>query len=413
MSTFRLHQDDQFDFEILRALGVTRYCGSDIQEILRILPRIKAGDFNSWYDEWYSLANTVIASVDEEHLERYSPVTIRNTFFRASHYYFVAEFFLHGEWNNSRSQDAYERWRKCFDIANAHLPVPGVFIKVAASFGDVPFYLFRTESASPETAKPLLILGGGFDNNMEELLHFFGFDALERGYNVLIYDGPGQPSFLRDQHIGFIHDWEKVVTPIIDYVFDHNKDELSYIDTSKIALLGESFGGYFAARAAAFEPRLAAVICIDGVWSMFDCCYNAMPADLHNAWQEGDATRFDEIFHQIGQPTSTTNRRWFHDQGLLSFQEKSGFSWFKRLEKFALDEDVVAKITMPAFIGDAEHELFFTGQPKKVADAIGANATLYEFTDKNAAAAHCGCGALTFQNQQIWEWFAKVIKERD
>jgi hypothetical protein len=97
MTTFRLHQDDQFDFEILRALGVTRYYGFDIHEILRILPRIKAGDFNSWYDEWYSLAKTVVVSVDEDHLERYSPVTIRNTFIRASHCYFIAEFFLHGE----------------------------------------------------------------------------------------------------------------------------------------------------------------------------------------------------------------------------------------------------------------------------------------------------------------------------
>jgi hypothetical protein len=70
-------------------------------------------------------------------------------------------------------------------------------------------------------------------------------------------------------------------------------------------------------------------------------------------------------------------------------------------------------MTMPAFISAPEHKLFFTGQPKKVANAIGANATLFAFTDKDAAAAHCGCGALAFQNQQIWEWFARVIKERD
>jgi hypothetical protein len=131
---------------------------------------------------------------------------------------------------------------------------------------------------------------------------------------------------------------------------------------------------------------------------MFDWCYNAGPADLHDAWQEGDATRFDEIFYQPGQPTAPTNRWRFHDQGLLSFQEKAGFAGFKRLQKFALDTDAVARISMPAFIGDAEPELFFTGQPKKVDDAIGANANLYEYTDKDAAATHCGCGALTFQN---------------
>jgi hypothetical protein len=242
MPDFRLHQDDSFHYEALRSLGTTRYYGSDVQETLSLMPRIKAGDFDSWYDEWSALVKNVIASVDEDHLERYSPVTIRNTFFRASHYYFVAEFFLHKDWTDPRSQDAYKRWRKYFDIANEHLPIPGVYIKVEASFGEIPFYLFRTAQASREATKPLLILGGGFDSNMEELMHAFGFDALERGYNVLIYDGPGQPSFLRDQHVGFIYDWEKVVTPIVDYLFDHSKNELSYIDTGKIALLGMSFG---------------------------------------------------------------------------------------------------------------------------------------------------------------------------
>ena len=106
----------------------------------------------------------------------------------------------------SVDDDHLERWRKYFDIANAYLPIPGVYTKVAASFGEVPFYFFQTESASREAAKPLLIIVGGFDSNMEELLHALGFDALERDYNVLIYDGSGQPSFLRDQHVGFIHD---------------------------------------------------------------------------------------------------------------------------------------------------------------------------------------------------------------
>jgi hypothetical protein len=100
---------------------------------------------------------------------------------------------------------------------------------------------------------------------MEELLHFFGFNALERGYNILIYNGSGHPSFLRSQYIGFIYNWENVLTPIVDYVFNYSKDELLYIDTSKFALLGESSGGHLAARAAALEPRLAPVICINSL----------------------------------------------------------------------------------------------------------------------------------------------------
>jgi hypothetical protein len=100
-------------------------------------------------------------------------------------------------------------WREYFDIANSHLPIPGQRIEVEASFGSIPMYFFRTTEATEEDPKPVIILGGGFDNNMEELLHAFGFDALERGFNEIVYDGPGQPSFLRDERVprkGWLYD---------------------------------------------------------------------------------------------------------------------------------------------------------------------------------------------------------------
>lgn len=42
-------------------------------------------------------------------------------------------------------------------------------------------YIYRTPEASATNRKPLIILGGGFDSNMEESMHTFGFEALERG----------------------------------------------------------------------------------------------------------------------------------------------------------------------------------------------------------------------------------------
>ena len=134
-----------------------------------------------------------------------------------------------------------------------------------------------------------------------------------------------------------------------------------------------------------------------------------MSRDLQDAWAAKDKARFDALFHELGQPTSSTNQRWFHDHGLFSFQETSGFEWFRRLEKFALDREMLSRVKMPAFIGDAEKDLFFLGQPPKVADAIGENSSLFRFTDEQAAGAHCASGALVYQNQQIWEWFERTV----
>ena len=50
-------------------------------------------------------------------------------------------------------------------------------------------------------------------------------------------------------------DWEKVVTPVVDYLLTRRD-----VDSARIALYGGSFGGYLAPRAAAFEHRLAACI---------------------------------------------------------------------------------------------------------------------------------------------------------
>ena len=50
---------------------------------------------------------------------------------------------------------------------------------------------------------------------------------------------------IRKQEIPFRSDWEKVVTPVIDYVI--NRKEEFGIDVNRIALMGMSMGGYLAA----------------------------------------------------------------------------------------------------------------------------------------------------------------------
>ena len=45
-----------------------------------------------------------------------------------------------------------------------------------------------------------------------------GKAAFERGYNVIVYEVPGQPTPRREQNLGLIPDWDKVVTPVVDYL---------------------------------------------------------------------------------------------------------------------------------------------------------------------------------------------------
>lgn len=54
-------------------------------------------------------------------------------------------------------------------------------------------------------------------------------------------------------------DWEHVVTPVVDYARSRSE-----VDPDQIALIGWSFGGYLAPRAASGEHRLAACIADPG-----------------------------------------------------------------------------------------------------------------------------------------------------
>ena len=270
----------------------------------------------------------------------------------------------------------------------------------------MPAIIFRAAGASSATPRPTLLVGGGFESNMEETFHVFGVAALQRDYNVIIYEGPGHRALV-NQGIGFTAEWEKAVSPIVDYVFAHKEKDLAFIDTTKIGLVGMSLGGFLAARAAAFEPRLAAVMCVDGVYDFLEAALKIFP-EGKDAWDRGDAKEFDRVF-ETGKEEWSTNRRWFHDDLKYTFCKESAYEAFKVCEAMSLGGGVAEKITMPAFVGDAADDMFFEGQPRRVAEGIGARATLKRFGADQGAQLHCQSGALVYLNNEILEWFAGVV----
>jgi pimeloyl-ACP methyl ester carboxylesterase len=103
---------------------------------------------------------------------------------------------------------------------------------------------------------PLVLLVPGLDSTKEE---FFGLESLflARGMATLSLDGPGQGE--AGYTLPMRHDYEVAVTAMLDAVAA--RDDL---DLTRVGALGVSLGGYFAPRAAAFEPRIRAVAGISG-----------------------------------------------------------------------------------------------------------------------------------------------------
>lgn len=107
-----------------------------------------------------------------------------------------------------------------------------------------------------------------------ETIRTIGLAAIERGYHLLLLDGPGQgESLLNNLYYRF--DWEKVITPVVDFALT-----LACVDKDKIALYGASMGGYLAPRAVAFEPRINACIANGGVSNFFAAMIKVLPPEL-------------------------------------------------------------------------------------------------------------------------------------
>ncbi len=103
---------------------------------------------------------------------------------------------------------------------------------------------------------PLVLLIAGLDSTKEEFFHVETV-FLERGMATFSLDGPGQGETAASTLI--CPEFERPVGAALDTLCARQD-----IDPERVGMLGVSLGGYYAARAAAFEPRIRAVVTSGG-----------------------------------------------------------------------------------------------------------------------------------------------------
>lgn len=110
---------------------------------------------------------------------------------------------------------------------------------------------------------PLVLLLPGLDSTKEEFFHWENV-FLARGMATLSLEGPGQGETGYTSHIR--PDYEVAVRAMLA-ALDGRQD----VDLERVGIVGVSLGGYYAPRAAAFEPRLRAVAAIGGPYNFGEC----------------------------------------------------------------------------------------------------------------------------------------------
>ncbi|KAI1164443.1 alpha/beta-hydrolase [Nemania serpens] len=394
---FQLSSDKTFHFELLRILAHSAYHGADVGEVLVAAGEIAPGDFESWYRAFNKRAERLGSQLADSRCYR-NPVSVRDAHFRAATYYRAADFYLHMNWDDPRVADLWKKQAAHFDAAMALLDAPAYRKSLPGDDGTTVPILFFAPSRDESVRRPTVVLGNGFDGSMEELYHMHGAAALERGYNVVIYEGPGQPTVRREQGLGFTHEWEKVVKPVLDYL-----ETLPSVDMRCVALMGYSLSGVLAARAAAFDHRVKALLQIDAVYDFADS--NIVRA-VHKSL--GHLHDLESAKIACYDPSIPTGMRWAISQGLWSFKLQSVADFVEKTKDYTL-RGIIDKIECPVFVGDPDHDMFFLGQAQKIKELLGDRATLVTMTDDDAAGYHCHVGAQRFTNAVMWEWFDEKV----
>jgi alpha-beta hydrolase superfamily lysophospholipase len=394
-------QDAAFAFQSLWRFGVIAGGGADLGEALTAASRVKDGDREGWYNSWRAMAEQVEGGA-REFLENGHTISARRALGRATTYYRTAEIYLDPA--DPRQVDTWKHGRGCF-LQMAQLSEGLIdYLRIPFEEGSLPAYFCRVDRSGQK--RPLLIIHTGLDGTAEDLYFIIVPFALERGYNCLVFEGPGQGEMIRVDKQPFRPDWETVVTPVVDFAL-----ELSETDSERIGLLGYSMGGYLAPRAMAFEPRVACCVVDSGVYTVFDGVMSKFPAEVkEGVGDESVRPMINRTVADIRKQQPDLDQ--FIGQMLWTFQADSPFDLFEKLAAYTI-ADVIDKIRCPMLVIGSVHDQVAGSyeQAKIFFEALEQpNKTYYEFSSAEGAQFHCQSGAPNPSSEHILNWFDERLE---
>lgn len=288
VSLLRLFDSSTFNDEGLFALGAASSLTGEVGEVLRIAQRINArtgnpvspdtAAFDAYVEEFGAYGDRLAKDAARSQAHE---VTARNRSFRSAMYAAQQLFFVLGTSDGTREEHFFElaqrRWLRAVDTMSPAV----VHAEVSTPYGAVPVHFLPADSAARR--RPTVIISEGSDGQNVETMQFGVTAALARGYNVVLFEGPGQMTPLFVRRVPFTADWDKVVAPVLAWT-------RARPDVADVALIGISFGGMLCARAAAKVKGLDAVV--------------LQPAAYDFAALWGDPTSVDLVRHTIDAPAA-------------------------------------------------------------------------------------------------------------
>lgn len=385
--------DPVLESQLLHYLAAVYSAQADVGEVLDTGRRVDTSDKYSWPREWVATADRV-RSMGDASLARGRQISAGHAFLRAANYYRAA-LIHHPEPNDSDVVVIGRNAVKTYDQAIELLDFPVRAIRIPYEGTTLPGYFWRSARARGDA--PILIFFQGRDAWPEESKYLID-GALERGYHALIFHGPGQGMAIREQGLPFRADWERVVSPVIDYAL-----RIPGVDPKRIMVMGSSMGGSLAPRAAAFDSRIHICIANPGVlnWNaaMLTQFEQLFPDAL--ALLDEDEAAFDATMYELMKGVPLYD--WYMRDSMNKHGAETPSQLLHELSAFDSTE-IACKIRCRTLVMDGTQEAYSVGQGKQLYDALTCPKEYMLFDATDTGLLHCQEGAQAVANHRMFDW---------
>lgn len=313
--------------------------------------------------------------------------------------YRMSEFYT--DWEDPNGLAAWKKARELFfqyyaDFFSGEKPL--------VELVNVPYegYSMPTLRFSARSPKGTIVMHGGFDSSYEEF--FAECEYLrEHGYDVYLFEGPGQGECIRLHGAPLVVEWEKPVKAVTEYFGLHD-----------VILVGQSLGGFFAPRASAFDERVTRCVSIAqfGALKMNfhdNAFVNALVVGLLNVILYGFGWLINIMYAAKKGRGMAFFRTYFHRMGTTNVYRLAKFLWRIDLrpvaDKLTKDYLVIggSRDTMACRAGIGRQLLLL-----KNARSVSSR----EITTHEMGADHCCCGNQIAAMDTIISW-AELMDKRD
>lgn len=365
----------QFDFQINRVLTYGE-AAADEKEIVEKAGTIK--DLAQWFDFWVALGEKYEGSGE---------------YMRAAYAYRMAEFFLKED--HPQKYSMYEKSVENFHKAFRKMKLDYEIHEIPYMGKEMHSIIFKNKNE-----KGILLVCGGYDSFIEEFVPALTRFAQE-GYTIILFEGDGQGKTLKNG-LKFIANWEHPTSCVLDYY-----------GVKECTMIGISWGGYLAVRAAAFEKRIKAVVAYDVLENGFDCMTSILPRVLRLVVRycvlKNKKIFVNRLLGSVRKKSLLAD--WAMMQGLYITGTDTPYDFYKELQKHNLSQDVCDRLNCYVLLlaGEKDHYIpndQFYKLINKIKYAKSLSARM--FTEAEGGEQHCQIGNHQLAIEEIFNWIKKI-----